>query len=318
MIVTLTAHPAVDRTLGLSTPLHPGDVHTVASERVDAGGKGVNVARAVRAAGLDATAVVPVADGDPLAEMIEATGLHLVRTPVVGTARTNLTVVDPAGVTTKLNTPGAPLDRDAERTLTRTLIEQARGARWLVLAGSLPPGTDAELYVRIIRAVRAELTDAPAIAVDTSGDALAAVVAEARPELIKPNDEEIAALTGSGHPTAGAGSAPTVEQAIELARGLVPARVGAVLLTLGSHGAALLADGVALRARAPRITVASTVGAGDSSLAGYLIAESSGRSPQDRLRTAVAYGAVAATLPGTQPPTPDAIPAWDIPVTPID
>ena len=74
----------------------------------------------------------------------------------------------------------------------------------------------------------------------------------------------------------------------------------------------------ALRAKAPRITVASTVGAGDSSLAGYLIAASTGASDEQRLRRAVAYGAAAATLPGTQIPRPDDVPAWDIDVTSIE
>ena len=101
---------------------------------------------------------------------------------------------------------------------------------------------------------------------------------------------------------------------LRVARTLVPARTRAALVTLGAHGAVLIdADG-AWHAAAPRITVVSTVGAGDSSLAGYLLAELEGASPEDRLRRAVRYGAAAASLPGTQAPTPHDLPAGDVPV----
>jgi 1-phosphofructokinase len=81
--------------------------------------------------------------------------------------------------------------------------------------------------------------------------------------------------------------------------------VAEVLLTLGGDGALLsLADGEVWSARPPRITVRSTVGAGDSSLAGYLLAHLAGAPPAERLRTAVAYGSAAASMPGSALPAP--------------
>ena len=95
---------------------------------------------------------------------------------------------------------------------------------------------------------------------------------------------------------------------------LVPAKVGAALVTLGADGAVLVEAGGAWVATPPAIRAVSTVGAGDSSLAGYLLAHTQGAGPEERLRHAVRYGAAAASLPGTQPPAPADLPAGDVPV----
>ncbi|WP_438352708.1 1-phosphofructokinase [Microbacterium sp. CJ88] len=313
MIVTVTANPSIDRAVRLETPLGHGEVQRALDSREDAGGKGVNVARALQAAGLATVAVLPASADDPYVVLAERTGVPLQRVEIAGRVRANLTIADPDGTTTKINLPGAELMAAERAALIEGIVESARGADWLVLAGSLPPGAGDAFYAETIAAVRARLgAEAPRIAVDTSGAALLRVVADARPDLIKPNDEELAELVGAE----GAGD-DVATTAIAHARTLVGDRVGAVLVTLGADGALLVGPEGVLRATAPRIVVASTVGAGDSSLAGYLIAEASGAVPADRLRRAVAYGAAAASLPGTQIPTPDDVPAWDIEVVPV-
>jgi 1-phosphofructokinase len=310
MIVTVTANPSIDRAVRLDAPLVHGGVQRARDTREDAGGKGVNVARALQGAGLATLAVLPAAADDPYVALVERAGVPLRRVDIAARVRANLTVADPDGTTTKINLPGAELVAAERARLVDGIVQAARGATWLVLAGSLPPGAGDDFYAEVIGAVRGELgTDAPRIALDTSGPALARAVASASPDLIKPNDEELAELVGEP------ADPDVVVGAIAHARALVPHRVGAVLVTLGADGALLVtADGV-LRAAAPTIAVASTVGAGDSSLAGYLIAEAAGDAPSERLRRAVAYGAAAASLPGTQIPTPADVPAWDIPVT---
>ena len=176
--------------------------------------------------------------------------------------------------------------------------------------GSLPPGVADDFYVRVIAAVRrAHGAHAPLIAVDTSGPALTAVVADGAPDLIKPNDEELGELVGA--PLDGADA----QSALDVARALVPDRVGAALVTLGARGALLVdADG-AWAAVPPPIRVVSTVGAGDSSLAGYVLGDARGEGPDERLRLAIRYGAAAASLPGTQAPAPGDLPRGDVPVT---
>jgi 1-phosphofructokinase len=307
MIVTLTANPSLDRAIALDTALRPGEVQSARSARDDAGGKGINVARVVSAAGLDALAVLPLAAGDPYDVALRADGLPAWRIPVRRWARANMTIVDPAGVTTKLNFPGAPLDSSDGAAVVEAIVTASRNARWLVLAGSLPPGVGDDFYAEVIRAVRhSHGGAAPRIAVDTSGAALRAVVEHSHPDIVKPNAEELGDLVGETL------SDDDLDRVRTAASALVPSRVGAALVTLGARGALLMTADGAWVAETPRVGVASTVGAGDSALAGYLIADSEGAPPEARLRRAVRYGAAAASLPGTQAPRPEDLPAGDV------
>ncbi|MCT2086131.1 1-phosphofructokinase family hexose kinase [Microbacterium enclense] len=312
MIVTVTANPSTDRAIALPGPLVAGEVQRAESSREDAGGKGVNVARVVSAAGAPARAVVPVNEHDPYRLLLDDAGVDLEVVPVAGRVRANLTITDPRGETTKLNLPGAELSPAEARALSDGVVAAAEGATWLVLAGSLPPGVPDTFYADLITAVRARWgANAPRIAVDASGSALAAVVDSARPDLIKPNHEELAELIRED----AADDDDVIAEAARRAAALVPQRVASALVTLGADGALLFAADGAWRGRAPKIQVASTVGAGDSSLAGYLLADLKGASAPDRLARSIAYGAAAATLPGTQAPTPADLPAGPIAVT---
>lgn len=311
MIVTLTANPSLDRTIVLAAPLRAGEVQAATSAREDAGGKGINVARVVAAAGARSLAVLPLDHDDPFDVALRASTVAAKRVPIHGRARANITITDPAGVTTKLNLPGARLEGEDIDAVVAAVVEACTGARWLALAGSLPPGAGDDFYVRVIEAVRTHWADdAPRIAVDTSGAALSAVVADGRPDLIKPNDEELAELAGlplEDGPDLAAAVLP-------VARRIVPRQVGAALVTLGARGAVLVTDEGAWTATPPHIRVASTVGAGDSSLAGYLLADLDGAGPEERLRRAIRYGAAAASLPGTQAPSPADLPHGEVPV----
>jgi len=309
MIVTLTANPSLDRTITLAEPLAPGEVQSATSAREDAGGKGINVARVVAAAGARSLAVLPLAFDDPFDIALRATTVAAKRVVISGHARANITITDPRGVTTKLNLPGAELGALDVQSIIDAVVEACTGARWLALAGSLPPGAGDGFYVEVIRAVRARWgANAPLIAVDTSGAALDAVVADGHPDLIKPNDEELAQLTSvaleDGDDLAAA--------VLPVARRLVPERVGAALVTLGANGAVLVTAEGAWAGTPPRIRVVSTVGAGDSSLAGYLLADLDGAAPAERLRQSIRYGAAAASLPGTQAPSPADLPVGDV------
>lgn len=303
MIVTLTANPALDRTITLGAALRPGEVQTAISDREDAGGKGVNVARAIAAAGVGALAVLPVGSDDPYGAALQASEIPTRTVPVASLVRSNLTITDPTGITTKVNMPGASLSAEDAAALAATVVDASRGADWLVLAGSLPLGVSDAFYVEVIDAVRARWgPHAPWIAVDTSGPALREVVSRGAADLIKPNDEELSELAGVE--LAGRDFVAAIES---VARRIVPERAATALVTLGGAGAMLITADGAWFAEAPRIRVASTVGAGDSALAGYLLADDAGADEADRLRSAIRYGAAAASLPGTQGPTPDGL-----------
>ncbi|WP_440713644.1 1-phosphofructokinase family hexose kinase [Gordonia sp. FQ] len=314
MIVTVTANPSVDRTLQLPGPLQRGEVQRVTSVRDQPGGKGINVARVIGEAGLDALALLPARAGDTLLGQLDEVALDYRCVSIDGQVRVNLTLAEPDGTTTKINDAGVALTEDGLAEFGALITGAAGAAEWVALCGSLPPGVPADWYATMAGRLHAA---GRKVAVDTSGPPLAAV-AGARPDLLKPNAFELAELTGDDgaameQAAQDGDPAPAARAAAELAR----RTGGAVLTTLGAGGALLTTAEGTWVARAPRIQVRSTVGAGDSSLAGYLIALHRGADPAERLRSAVAYGSAAAGLPGTTPPTPDLLDLAGVDVRPL-
>jgi 1-phosphofructokinase len=305
MIVTLTPNPSVDRTVALASALDRGAVIRADSVTAQSGGKGVNISRAAVAAGVPTIAVLPAEKDDPYVLELLRDGIDCRPERPVGPVRVNITITEPDGTTTKINSPGATVDRPALDRLERAVHQRAQHARWVVLAGSLPPGAPADWYAELV----ADLAATPAlVAVDTSGEPLVALAAQvaaggAAPDLMKPNGEELASLTGAD--PASVEADPLA--AADAAKVLVDRGVGAVLATLGAGGAVLVTSAGAWHAAPPPTTVVSTVGAGDSSLFGYLLGDLRDEPPAERLRLAVAYGSAAAALPGTTIPTPDQI-----------
>lgn len=300
MIVTLTMNPSVDRTAQLPAPLAVGGVNRIATVDDSPGGKGVNVARVVAAGGLEAHAVFPAPSEDPFVTMCTATGVATSVIPTTGAVRINLTLADPEGMTTKINSPGPELDATTADRVRSTIADLARDARWVVLSGSLPRGVADGFYADLVTALR------PAgarLAVDTSDAPLAALAArlpDAAPDLVKPNGEELGQLAGvDGAELERRAVDGDTGPVVAAARTLRDRGVGAVLVTLGGAGAVLIDDDETWFANAPAVQVRSTVGAGDSALAGYLLAEARGLPPRDRLAWAVGHGSVAASLPGT-------------------
>lgn len=300
MIVTLTPNPSIDRTVTLAGVLERGAVLRAESVSSQGGGKGVNISRAAVAADVPTIAVLPALSDDPFVLDLLRDGIDCRPESPAGDVRVNLTLTEPDGTTTKVNTPGAYVDSSDLDRLAVAVTDRARHARWVVLAGSLPPGAPAGWYAELVAALA---PTGASVAVDTSGAPLVALAEQlerAAPTLMKPNGEELASLTG--------GDADAIEAdpaaAAEAARVLVDRGVTAVLATLGGAGAVLVTGEGAWHATPPPTTVVSTVGAGDSSLFGYLLGDLRGADAADRLRLAVAYGSAAAGLPGTTIPTP--------------
>jgi len=299
MIVTITVNPSLDRTVELASRLERGEVQRAAAAHQEPGGKGINVTRALVASGLATVAVFPGAETDPMVTAMRESRLPFVNVPIAGAVRSNVTLTEPDGTTTKINEPGPALGQAELAELTERVVEAAEGAAWLVISGSLPPSIDQGYYVRLVERVSA-LATPPRIAVDGSGEPLRLLLdSDRRVDLIKPNAEELAELTGTG-----SGESFEADPALAAAAAeLLLDRVGAALVTLGSRGAALVTGEATWFADAPAIEARSTVGAGDSSLAGYLLADAAGRDAGECLAQAVAHGAAAASLPGSTVPT---------------
>jgi 1-phosphofructokinase len=305
MIITVTPNPSIDRTVTLASPLVRGAVHRVQSVSSEPGGKGVNVARALTLAGLDTVAVLPATAGDPLLAALERTGVAFRSVPVAGAVRTNVAVTEPDGTTTKLNEPGPQLDQPSVDNLTAAVVDHAATATWVILSGSLPPGMPGHWYADIVALL--EPFDCK-VAVDTSDAPLAALAEafdRAAPDLIKPNSEELASLAGvSAETLESAVVQGNPEPVVSAAQELLKRGAKTVLATLGASGAILVDATGSWLGTPPPIVPRSTVGAGDSSLAGYVRAEVGGAQAPQRLQMAVAYGSAAAALPGSALPSP--------------
>jgi 1-phosphofructokinase len=370
MILTLTANPSLDRTIELGGPVLRGQVQRAVWAGQQPGGKGVNVSRAVAAADRVTLAVLPGDSDDPVLTGLDAIGLAHRSVPTGTPLRSNITVTEPDGTTTKINEPGSSLSPHSQADLLDLVAELAAEAEWVVLAGSLPPGVGDDFYARAIVRIR-ELDEPPSIAVDTSGGPLAAAL-QASPDLIKPNAEELAELLGAagllqaaglreeaqprgdGHPSGQPASAQPLEvpkplettepleapepletaELFEIAARLesspqLTARAASTLLaaagprprsilaTLGAGGAVLALPETVWHAKHPPMEVVSTVGAGDSTLAGYLLGLTRGREPGEALAQAVAYGAAAARMRGTGVPSPEDARTDAVTVTPL-
>jgi len=317
MIVTVTPNPSLDRTLELDR-LVRGAVNRASGGRVDAGGKGVNVSRALAGHGVKTTAVAPMGgpDGVRLAQLLAGRGIEVRPVPVTGGVRTNITVAEPDGTTTKLNEPGPHLTPAEVDSLRAAVLEAAVPGSWVVCCGSLPGGVDTTFFAELVAPLHAR---GARVAVDTSGAALRAVLAgrgTAAPDLIKPNHEELAEAVGRDLPTLG--------DVVAAAQELRTRGIRTVLASLGGDGAVLVdADG-ATHAEARVDHPRSTVGAGDALLAGFLsrYAEPAGPAPaagsavldaapaaREALVAALSWGAAATCLPGSRMPGPDDVAA---------
>jgi len=294
MIVTLTPNPSVDRTVSI-TDLQRGEVHRATASRIDPGGKGVNISRALTAHNARTLAVLPAGgpQGHLLADLLQEARIEVKIVPITGSSRANVALVEPDGTTTKINEPGPVLSAsELDALLAGAEATLSEHPSWMVGSGSLPPGVNADLYAGLVRRCR---NAGVRVAIDASGAPLRHAVA-AGPDLIKPNLEELEELVDRQLDTLGDVYKASVD--------LVTLGVTTVVVSLGRFGALLVAESVIAHAVAPVTAPLSTVGAGDALLAGYLCATGSGSTPAEALSTGVAWGAAAVSCPGSRMPTP--------------
>ena len=302
MIVTLTPNPSIDRTITLSEPLVRGEVIRSTTGHDDPGGKGVNVAQVVRNAGQLAVAVLPGDHDDPLLVRLRELRLTHRAVPTGLPSRINITLAEPDGVTTKINAPARRSTRPTSTSSCARSPARASAPDGRCCRGRCPSGVDLGWYADVIAALA---DDGLAIALDTSGEPLRLAVERV------PASSPCSSRTPRSSPTS---STPTpsslddVGAIVDAARPLLDAGVGAVLLTRGSRGAVLLTTDGTWTVDAPPVQARSTVGAGDSALAGYLLGALDGLDPAKRLTLAVAYGSAAASLPGSTMPSPADLP----------
>ncbi|MDR1002330.1 MAG: 1-phosphofructokinase family hexose kinase [Oscillospiraceae bacterium] len=257
-VVTVTLNPAFDVTIHIGT-LSFDAVNRVMRETREAAGTGVNIALALKVLGADSSAAGLAGEENigSFVCMLEQKGLCADFVPVTGSVRENLTILS-EGETIKINRSGPR----CSPTALDLLLEKLRGlfsaGDIAVFGGSMPNGMDKPLFLSLVR----HCSDIGyKIALDT--DVLTAEeICSLRPWLIKPNIHELGMMTSR--------SFQSEEEMIAACRGFAECGVGIVLLSMGSDGlAAVTADTVVI-ARPPEVAAVNTVGAGDSTLAGFI------------------------------------------------
>lgn len=290
MIVTLTPNPSLDLTYELEVMMR-GEVQRATAVSVEAGGKGINVTRNLVANGIESQAVAPVGgpSGEQFLGLLEESSIRLAKVPVDGPVRANISIVEREGVLTKINAAGPNLSTDEVERLLEETATASSGADWVAACGSLPPGAPKDLLARVVSTAREAGCRA---AVDSSGAPLISALA-AKPDLLKPNLEELSEIAGRRLTTFG--------EVLEAASEVRAMGIATVFVSLGADGAILVDESGARHADTAPFTPRSTVGAGDALLAGFLAAGGEG---EVALVEGVAWGAAAARLPGSRTLTP--------------
>lgn len=286
-ILTLTLNPALDLTVQMSR-MEPGQVNRSDAMHTHAAGKGVNVAQVLADLGHQLT--VSGFLGEDNLQAFEALFAKrgfvdaFIRVP--GESRSNLKLAEADGRITDINGPGPLVSEAAQQALLDRLDQIAPGHDAVVVAGSLPQGiSPAWLQALIVRLKNLGLN----VALDTSGEALRAAL-KAGPWLIKPNTEELADVLGC--------EVVSVAAQAEVASRLHAQGIEHVVISHGADGVNWFSVGSAMHATPPKVSVVSTVGAGDSLLAGMLHGLLSADTPEQTLRTATAIAAMAVTQIG--------------------
>lgn len=289
-VLTLTMNPAVD--LSTSVPkVQPYHKLRCTPAEQHAGGGGVNVARALTRLGTPCRAVMPAGGvtGAQLQQMLATEGVACTILPIAGDTRESFTVHEAdTGEEFRFVLPGPTLSEGEWRGCLDWLTQHTPRSSCVVASGSLPPGVPPDFLARLAHVARAKEAQ---LVVDASGAALHAAL-QAGVHLIKPSLSELQALTGS----------PLTEEQDRLhaAQDLIArGQTRIVALTQGQDGALLVSAEGAWRAAAPEVPVRSTVGAGDSFLAGLLWGLQDGQALPDAFASAMAAAAAALLMPGT-------------------
>lgn len=282
MIVTVTPNPSIDRTIRLEH-LVPGGLNRAHSATSEAAGKGVNLSYALASEGVPTIAVLPLAAQSAVQYLgLLGDTVPVSAVPIGGEIRANVSIIESDGTVTKVNEPGPPLSTaDAEAIIAAAASASRDG--WIVGCGSLPPGAPRDFYGRLAKLATADRR----VAVDSSGDALAAAIS-AHVALLKPNHHELQELARRPLVTLG--------ETVDAARELVAQGCAAVLVSLGPDGALYVDAGTAAHAEARLADAANPVGAGDALLAGFLAAGARAAA----LPVAVAWAVAAVRSRGTR------------------
>ncbi len=289
MIYTVTLNPALDRAIEVQE-LRSDDANRIESEKSYAGGKGIDASRVIQVLGAQSIALGFVGgfNGMELEQRLLRQGVICDFVETRGDTRTNILIyVLSTGTYTTLNAKGP----DVNEVEVKELLDKIRGLNdvsYMIISGSIPRGVSQDIYRQIIDIVRKK---GAFVALDADGEVMRHGI-EAGPSIIKPNIHELGRLMNR--------EITDIQGALKAAEELKKKEIDIVLVSMGGKGALLVSDSARLIAVPPKISLGSTVGAGDSLLAAFVLGHFQGRRLSECLRFGVAAGAASSMTPGTE------------------
>lgn len=290
-IITLTLNPAFDIHCYVENfaPYHENLAKITDHE---AGGKGVNISRALTACGVENLAFVVLGEenGESFCKKLTADGITYRTLTVAGRIRENITIHANGADETRISFSGFAVAADLADRVAAALQSEIDGETFVTFTGRVPSGLEMSAVKSFLRKLQAW---GARIVIDSRSFCLDDLI-EMKPWLIKPNQEEISEYLGR--------EIHTFEEVWRAAGELYEKGIANVMISLGAQGALLLCREGAFVATPPRIEARSTIGAGDSSIGGFLAEAARGASAEQMLCGAVSYGTAACMTEGTRPP----------------
>lgn len=288
MIYTVTLNPCVDKTLILDS-FAEGETNRVKSSEKNICGKGINASVVLGNLGHENGAFFfEYEDGASVSAFLTSKGVSPYPTGVKGELRTNVKLHDlQKNLVTEINEKGGKVSENDVKAILSSITETVIEGDVVTLSGSVPVGVPSDIYKTLITALKSK---GVITVLDASGELLKLGL-EAKPDLVKPNRDELSELTGK--------SIDTAIDAANAAAELVYSGVKNVCVSMGKDGAVFVTKDVCLKAVNPRVDVKGTVGAGDSMVAGFALGLSRKTEAFEMLRIASAMAAGSVSLPST-------------------
>lgn len=292
MIKTVTMNPAIDKTMEIDN-FRIGAVNRISSIRLDAGGKGINVSKTIKALGGSSLAagVLAGSNGEYIKSYLDHMGIDNDFLFVKGETRTNVKIVDKLkGTNTDINEPGADLSAEDLSLMEKKIFSDINSDSILVISGSIPANVSESIYQEWTE--RGKKAGARVL-LDSDGELLREGI-KAGPYLVKPNIRELERLFGR--------KLDSRDEIVETAKRLLETGVEIVVVSLGADGAVFVNRNKVIYSEALMVDVKSTVGAGDAMVGALALALQRGYPFERAVTLSTAAGAANVATYGTQPP----------------
>jgi 1-phosphofructokinase len=290
LIITVTLNPALDKTLVIDE-LKEGKLNIVNDERLDAGTKGVNVSRVLKELGGDSLALLLTGgqSGRTLLDFVRDYGVNYEAIDIKGDTRTNIKIFDDSKkVITEINSKGPIINASEINMLINSINKNLKSNDTIVFSGSAPRGVETDIYKTLIKASK----DIGAKTIlDADGELLLKGL-EMEPYLIKPNIHELEKAFNV--------KISSNKEILSLSKEIISKGVKNIYISMGGDGSIFVNEDLAYFIEPMKLKVKSTVGAGDSMLAGMIYALSNGYDLEKALKLSTACAAATVSLEGTQ------------------